>query len=308
MVLVTRACMRRHTPATLSKSRSHFVPAHRRLAERDLLTLERFVGTSRRLFVLSGAGVSTESGIKDYRSEGVGLYATTSHRPTTISEFLQSADVRRRYWARNTAAWLIFSAFAPNECHRLLAKLERRGCLHWLVTQNVDRLHHKAGSSRVTELHGSMFSVSCLSCGHCVSRKELQERIHRENPAWSAAPEGFAPDADVFVSEEAVRRFRTPLCEECGGDLKPDVVFFGDSLPRDRVDFVNDRLSEADACMVVGTSLHTYSALRHVHQAKTLRLPLLVLNIGPTRADSVADVKISGRCGEAFEWPAKRLT
>lgn len=305
MVFFTRAC--RRGVAALSETLGHCVPAHNPLSVGELQTLERFVLTSRRLFVMSGAGISTESGIKDYRSEAVGLYATSSHRPTTIADFLRSTRVRQRYWARNTTAWPVFRAFTPNVSHKFLAALETMGRLHWLVTQNVDRLHHKAGSQRVTELHGSVYSVSCLSCKRTVGREKLQERIYQENPTWSATPEGFAPDADVFVSEEAVQTFNTPLCQQCGGDLKPDVVFFGDSVPRDRVDFINSRLAEADSCLVVGSSLETYSSLRHIRHAKELGLPLLILNIGHTRADALADVKVSGRCGEAFDWLFKRL-
>ena len=286
---------------------SQFVPSHAPLLEKDLARLEQFVRGSKRLFVLSGAGVSTESGIKDYRSEGVGLYATSSQRPTNMADFVRSAHVRQRYWARNTAGWSRFRAFTPNSTHEFLAALEREKRLHWLVTQNVDRLHQKAGSQRVTELHGSVYTVSCLACGYRVDRDSLQERILQENPAWSAVPEGFAPDADAYISEEAVQSFRTPLCQLCGGDLKPDVVFFGDSVPRARVKLINDHLETADGCIVVGTSLETYSSLRHVQYAKDLGLPLLILNIGRTRADGLADVKISGRCGQAFQWLGRKL-
>ena len=303
--LVVRGVKKTH--ALQRASLSQFVPRHTRLADQELLRLERFVHSSSKLFVLTGAGVSTESGIKDYRSEGVGLYATTSHRPTNIADFLRSARVRQRYWARNTVAWPMFRAFAANSSHRFLAALEQRGKLHWLVTQNVDWLHHKAGSQKVTELHGSMYTISCLACQHLEARDQLQARILRENPGWSAVPQGFAPDADVFVSEEAVQSFRAPLCQLCGGDMKPEVVFFGDSVPRERVQLVTQRLAEADACLVVGTSLQTYSALRHVRQAHELGMPLLIMNIGPTRADSLADVRLWGRCGEAFDWLGKRL-
>lgn len=285
---------------------SQFVPRHTPMTEQELLQLDEFLLSSQRLFVLTGAGVSTESGIKDYRSEGVGLYSTTTHRPTNIADFLRSATVRQRYWARNTVAWPVFSAFSPNISHHFLAGLEKSGRLHWLVTQNVDRLHQKAGTQRITDLHGSMYTVSCLSCHHSECRGQLQEHIIKENPGWSAAPEGFAPDADVFVSREAVQSFRTPVCQKCGGDLKPDVVFFGDSVPKERVNFVNQRLAEADACLVAGTSLHTFSALRHVRQAQQIALPVLVLNIGPTRADALCNVRFWGRCGEAFDWLARR--
>ena len=279
-----------------------FVPPHATLSPHDLRTLADFLSSSRRLFVITGAGVSTESGIKDYRSKGVGLYATTSHRPTIYADFLRSDDVRRRYWARNATAWSVFSAFQPNASHAFLASHEHRGRLHWLVTQNVDCLHHKAGSRRLTELHGTVFSVICLDCKRMTSREEIQLQIFTENPDWTAKPEGFAPDADVFIAEESVRRFKTPHCHYCGGVLKPDVVFFGDTVPRQRVDHINERLEEADAMMVAGSSLQTYSSYRHIHRGKEMGLPLLILNIGPTRADEVADVKIAGRVGEAFSW------
>lgn len=281
---------------------TRFVPRHVSMRDDQLLKLKLFLGNSERLFVLTGAGVSTESGVQDYRSNKVGLYATTTHRPTTISDFLRSTKVRQRYWARNTVAWPIFSAFLPNVSHRFFARMEERSKLHWLVTQNVDRLHHKAGSKRVTELHGTMSSVSCLSCGHCQSRWELQSRILAENPGWKPVAKGFAPDADVFLSEDAVESFKPPVCHICSGDLKPDVVFFGDSVKRSTVEFVNNKLAEADACLVVGTSLQTYSAFRHVRMAQELNIPILIINIGPTRADSlIQHLSLRVRCGEAFD-------
>lgn len=278
-----------------------FVPHHTGITEQRLLQLDRFLRKYQRLFVLTGAGVSTESGIRDYRSEGVGLFATSTQRPVLISDFLRHRGVRQRYWARNTVAWPVFRAFTPNITHRFLAGLEQGGRLHWLVTQNVDSLHNKAGSKRITELHGTAYTVSCLSCRHTESRDQLQARIISENSGWSAAPRGFAPDADVFVAEDAVESFHTPSCQKCGGDLKPDIVFYGDSVPKGTVEFVNCQLSKADACLVVGTSLQTFSALRHVQKAQELHLPILIINIGHTRADNFADVRIWGRCGEAFE-------
>lgn len=286
--------------AQSAAKRFHFVPPHSTLSAQDLNDLEDFMSASGRLFVLTGAGISTESGIQDYRSEGVGLYATTDRRPTNDSEFLRSAEVRQRYWARNATAWPVFSNFRPNASHAFLATLEHQGRLHWLVTQNVDNLHHKAGSRRLTELHGTVYSVVCLDCKRMTSRDEIQQQIHEENPGWSATPEGFAPDADVFVSEEAVKSFRTPRCRSCGGILKPDVVFFGGTVPRQRVEYVNQRMAESDAIMVAGSSLQTYSSYRHVVKGREMGLPLLVINIGQTRADDLADVKIVGRAGEAF--------
>ena len=297
----------RHLARNCWTRSQQFIPSHDPIPLDDLLKLERFILASRKLLVFTGAGISTESGIRDYRSEGVGIYSTTTHRPTNYSDFLKSESVRQRYWARNTTAWPVFSTFAPNTSHKFLATLEHRGRLHWLVTQNVDNLHHKAGSRRMTELHGTVFSVICLSCGDMVPRQELQERILRENEGWSATPLGFAPDADVFVSEEEVRRFATPLCEKCGGGiLKPDVVFFGDTVPKRRVLDITCRIEEVDAVMTVGSTLETYSSYRHLKHAKELGVPILILNIGKTRADQLADVKIMGRCGEAFSWLMSR--
>ena len=279
----------------------HFVPPHNSISMQDFQRVERFLQNSKRLFVLTGAGISTESGIKDYRSEKVGLYATSDSRPTNYTDFLRSADVRQRYWARNATAWPMFSSFKPNISHKALATLEHCGRLHWLVTQNVDSLHHKAGSRRMTELHGTVASVVCLDCRRMSPREEVQDQILRENPFWNAQPQGFAPDADVFVSQSDIDKFRTPKCGHCGGTLKPDVVFFGDSVPRQRVEEINSRLVESDACLVIGSSVETYSSFRHVRYCTELGKPVLILNIGPTRADSLASVKVVGRSGEIFE-------
>ena len=289
-----------HVFATKRTLLSETVPPHDSIARVDVLRLEKFLEKSRRLFVITGAGVSTESGLKDYRSEQVGIFASTNHRPTIYADFLKSAEVRKRYWARNATAWPNFKSFRPNVCHRYLATLEHKERLHWLVTQNVDNLHHKAGSRRLTELHGTVFSVICLACGDMRSRNDVQEQIHELNPGWSAMPQGFAPDADVFIKEEAVKSFRTPHCIRCGGILKPDVVFFGGSVPRRRVEDITQRLHEADALMVAGSSVETYSALRYIKQAKEWGLPVLVLNIGKTRADPLADVIVRSRIGDAF--------
>ena len=291
---------RRMSSLLASEELMNFVPPHASASEEDLERVERFLINSKRLFVLTGAGVSTESGIKDYRSEGVGLYATSSSRPTNYSDFLRSASVRQRYWARNTTAWPTFSSFKPNSSHKALATLEHRGSIHWLVTQNVDSLHLKAGSRRLTELHGSVSSVICLSCHSVLPRDELQEKIFRENPHWNAKPEGFAPDADVFISQAEINKFRTPVCDRCNGILKPDVVFFGDTVPRRRVEDIAQRLEESDACLVVGSSVETYSSFRHVRECKMQGKPLMIINIGPTRADSLADVKVVARSGEIF--------
>lgn len=245
-------------------AREQCVPPHNASTAQDFQAVESFLAKSKRLFVLTGAGISTESGIKDYRSEGVGLYATSDSRPTNYIDFLRSSAVRQRYWARNATAWPVFSSFKPNISHTALATLEHRGQVHWLVTQNVDSLHHKAGSRRLTELHGTVASVICLQCHRMSSREEIQEKIFRENPSWRAQPQGFAPDADVFIPQAEVDKFHTPSCDCCGGILKPNVVFFGDTVPWQRVEDINHRLEESDACIVIGSSVETYSSYRHV--------------------------------------------
>ena len=278
------------------------VPNHNPLSEIDKKHLSDFFKTTEKLFVLTGAGVSTESGIKDYRSEKVGLFASSDQRPTNYGDYLSKPEVRRRYWARNTTAWPFFKSFQPNVTHSYLATLEHNNRLNWLVTQNVDSLHYKAGSRRLTELHGTVSTVICLGCKVMVSRDEVQEQIFQLNPGWSATPGSFAPDADVFVAEEAVKRFKAPHCLRCGGVLKPDVVFFGDTIPRQKVAWVSNQLAESDAMAIMGSSIETYSALRHVKQAKELGLPILMVNIGPSRATPLADIVINARTGEVSSW------
>ncbi|XP_078523793.1 NAD-dependent protein lipoamidase sirtuin-4, mitochondrial [Lissotriton helveticus] len=266
----------------------------------DSLVLERlqeFIHNSQRLFVMTGAGISTESGIPDYRSEGVGLYARTTRRPIQHSEFVRSASSRQRYWARNFVGWPKFSTHQPNAAHLALCNWEKQKRLHWLVTQNVDALHSKAGSQHLTELHGCIHRVICLGCGTCTPRSELQERFIANNPAWTAEARGIAPDGDVFLTDEQVKNFRVPSCTTCGGILKPDVTFFGDSVNRDKVLFVHERLAESDAVLVVGSTLQVYSGYRFLLAAHEKKLPTAILNIGPTRADHLASIKASSRCG-----------
>ncbi|XP_065891818.1 NAD-dependent protein lipoamidase sirtuin-4, mitochondrial-like [Dysidea avara] len=277
-----------------------YVPKHKEISEKEIRRLKEFIAKSSRLFVLTGAGVSTESGIKDYRSQGVGLYHTSQHRPMQHSEFIKSEAARQRYWARNAVGWPIFREFQPNIIHSYLATLENQGTLHWLATQNVDNLHYKAGSRKVTELHGTVYAVVCLNCHAVISRDAMQEKISASNQGWTAAMLEEAPDADVVISEDAVKSFVTPSCDNCGGILKPNVVFFGGSVNKRIVDLINSQISVADALIVLGTSVQTYSALRHVKYANMMSIPIGIVNIGPTRVDSLANFKISSRCGYVF--------
>lgn len=275
-----------------------FVPPSAPPDPAQVQELQRFITLSKRLLVMTGAGISTESGIPDYRSEKVGLYARTDRRPIQHRDFVRSASIRQRYWARNFVGWPRFSSHQPNPAHRALSQWERLGKLYWLVTQNVDALHTKAGSQRLTELHGCMHRVLCLNCGEQTKRTVLQQRLEALNPTWSAEAHGVAPDGDVFLTEEQVQRFHVAACTRCGGPLKPDVVFFGDTVPRDKVDFVHRRVREADSLLVVGSSLQVYSGYRFILTARDHQLPIAILNIGPTRSDGLASLKLDSRCGE----------
>ncbi|KAG2470403.1 SIR4 lipoamidase, partial [Polypterus senegalus] len=282
-----------------------FVPACPPLDSAEVNKLHELVGRAKKLFVITGAGLSTESGIPDYRSEGVGLYSRTQRRPIEHAEFLRSASARQRYWARNFAGWPQFSSYQPNSAHLALKNCEVLGKLHWLVTQNVDALHSKAGSQRLTELHGCTYRVVCLGCGAQLSRRQFQDQLLQLNPSWNEKAQEVAPDGDVHLSEEQVKHFHVPDCNTCGGILKPDVTFFGDTVQRDKVNFILERLAEADAVLVAGSSLQVYSGYRFLLAANERRLPIAIVNIGPTRADHLAWMKLNGRCGEVlpFIWP-----
>ncbi|KAM3877580.1 NAD-dependent protein lipoamidase sirtuin-4, mitochondrial [Diretmus argenteus] len=281
---------------------ANFVPASSTIEAHALEQLQAFASRARRLFVVSGAGVSTESGIPDYRSEGVGLYARTDRRPMQHAEFVRSARSRQRYWARSYVGWQQFSSHKPNAAHKALQRWEGKGKLHWLVTQNVDALHSKAGQKRLTELHGCIHRVVCLGCGTVSPREELQRRFSALNPNWGvqALAAAVAPDGDVLLEDEQVLHFRVPSCEECGGILKPEVTFFGDNVNKATVQFVHDRLAESDAVLVAGSSLQVYSAYRFLLAASDRKIPIAILNIGRTRADHLAELKVSGRCSKVL--------
>ncbi|KAG9487328.1 hypothetical protein GDO78_007277 [Eleutherodactylus coqui] len=236
-------------------SAAEYVPACSPTDPNEVQKLQNFLLRSQRLFVMTGAGISTESGIPDYRSEGVGLYARTEQRPIQHAEFVRSQAARKRYWARNFVGWPQFSSHQPNAAHLALANWENTGKLHWLVTQNVDALHAKAGQRHVTELHGCTHRVICLGCHTVIKRSELQEKFIALNPFWNEQAYGVAPDGDVFLTDEQVSHFRVPSCDTCGGILKPQVTFFGDTVSRELVYSLYERLSEADAMLIVGSSL-----------------------------------------------------
>lgn len=277
------------------------MPKHEPSTRRDVIDLENFVNNHNSLVVLTGAGISTESGLPDYRSEDVGLYARTNHKPVQHREFIESELRRKAYWARNYVAWNTFIKTEPNDAHFVLSEWQRKGKVHKIVTQNVDRLHQKSGATDVIELHGSGFLVKCLNCSHEIDRYKFQEQLDENNlslPGLSAA-EVLRPDGDVYIEPEIVEKFTIPPCPQCGGILKPNIVFFGDNVPKSRVDQVYTHVAESDALLVVGSSLHVYSGYRFVLHALEKGKEVAILNIGPTRADHLGTILfIRRRAGE----------
>ena len=268
------------------------------------MTLSEFLDSSQRLVVLTGAGCSTQSGIPDYRSPGG---AWTRHKPIYYNDFVRSEDVRRFYWARSFRGWPRFLAARPNAAHYALAELEARGILDFLITQNVDDLHQEAGSRKVVQLHGRNRIVVCLDCRSEFARADIQDRIAELNAArlddqrLVAEEADFAPDGDAEIARELVGDFRVPACDRCGGVLKPGVVFFGETVPAAKVALAMERVDDADALLVVGSSLTVWSGFRFVKRASERQIPIAIVNIGPTRADSLASVKIESECGEALQ-------
>lgn len=251
----------------------------------------------RRIVVLTGAGCSTESGIPDYRGPGTRARA---RNPIQHMEFLSRPEVRARYWARSLIGWPRFSQARPNAAHQALAALERDGHVLGLITQNVDRLHHAAGSTRIIELHGALAEVRCLSCGRREPRAQLQERLLALNPGFMEQQVELRPDGDAELPLEAVRSFRVAGCTSCGGAMKPDVVFFGDNVPRPTVDAAFAMLEEGDALLVVGSSLAVFSGYRFVLRASERHMPIAMINIGESRGDELADVRVEARAGEVL--------
>ncbi|MFZ2174190.1 MAG: NAD-dependent protein deacetylase [Rhodococcus sp. (in: high G+C Gram-positive bacteria)] len=252
----------------------------------------------RRLCVITGAGISTDSGIPDYRGPD-----SPPRNPMTYQQFVGDPAFRRHYWARNHLGWRHMDAARPNSGHRALAGLERAGIAHAVITQNVDLLHTKAGSRRVIDLHGTYAQVRCLGCGALISRATLADRLEEANPDFSAtvsASSGveIAPDADAVIT--STERFRMVDCASCGGLLKPDIVYFGETVPGQRVEAAYAVVDEADALLVAGSSLTVMSGLRFVRHAAKRDIPIVIVNRGSTRADALATVKLDTGCSEAL--------
>jgi NAD-dependent deacetylase sirtuin 4 len=258
----------------------------------------------RRIAVLTGAGCSTESGIPDYRGEGA---RARPRSPIQHRDFMQHEPVRRRYWARSAIGWQRIAAARPNAAHLALADLEARGRLTGVITQNVDRLHHKAGSRDVLELHGALADVRCTECGTLESRDDVQRRIDEQNPGFVARDVVTAPDGDAELAAPLVDGFRVPACAACSGVLKPDVVFFGGSVPRERVAAAYAVLDAADVLLVVGSSLAVFSGYRFVLRAAELRIPVVIVNRGETRGDAHAALRVDAPAGEVLPAVARAL-
>ena len=258
----------------------------------------------RRVVVLAGAGCSTESGIPDYRGEGTRRRA---RQPVQYKQFVSSPEARRRYWARSMIGWPRFRAAQPNPAHRALARLEAAGVVTGVITQNVDRLHHAAGNQQVVELHGALAEVRCLDCGQVESRNALQDRLRELNPDWLAHRAALAPDGDADLEGPDLETFRVADCRECGGSLKPNVVFFGESVPKRRSEAAWSLWADAEVLLVVGTSLAVLSGYRFVKKAPDRGLPVVIVNQGPTRGDGEATARLDARLGDALPAMAEAL-
>lgn len=266
-------------------------------------TIEKAIGvlTGRTIAVLTGAGVSTDSGIPDYRGKG-----TKHTTPMSFAQYLESEENRRRYWAGSHLGWRRFISVEPNIGHRALAGLEKSGAVNGIVTQNVDGLHRRAGSSRVIELHGTMNNVLCLDCGQLFARESIARRLTDANP-WLKVPENVALGPDGDVTPERLADFCVPNCPNCGGMLKPDVVFFGELVPRGRFHAAFDLLGHAEALLIAGSSLAVNSGIRLLDRAVRNDKPVVIINRGSTKGDQRATVRLEGGTSEALATLAERL-
>ncbi len=251
----------------------------------------------RRLCFLTGAGCSTESGIPDYRGEGT---AQRARNPIKFQQFVADDGGRRRYWARATYGWPRFRSALPSGAHEACAEMEATGLANGVITQNVDRLHTSAGSTKVVELHGALQEVVCLSCGLLESRDDLHSRLMDLNAGFLKSAHELAPDGDADIPESLVRDFTVADCIQCGGVLKPRVVFFGEGVPRATVEAAWEMYRSSDALLVAGSSLTVFSGYRFARQAKIERKPVFVVNIGKTRADDIAQVVVRGHVGRTL--------
>jgi NAD-dependent deacetylase sirtuin 4 len=263
-------------------------------------------GLERPVAVLTGAGISTESGIPDYRGPETQRRA---RNPIRFADYMRDPHLRARYWARSMLGWPRFRSARPNPAHLALAELEQEGVVEGPITQNVDRLHHAAGSQNVIELHGALAEVRCLDCGQREARDDVQTRLERDNASLlralsrEGAPE-LAPDGDTDLdaTRALLEGFVLPRCARCSGSLKPDVVFFGESVQRELVEAAYARVEAAGALVVIGSSLAVFSGFRFVRRAHDRGLPIAIVTLGPSRGDELATVRVEARAGEILPW------
>jgi len=268
-----------------------------RLNTHSIEALTEFLLAQEKLFVLTGAGISTESGIPDYRDKSK---RWKGREPIQHQAFINKLSERQRYWARSMIGWQHFSKARPSAAHIVLADLERKGKIHQLVTQNVDRLHQQAGSRRVIDLHGRLDQVICLACRAILSRADIQLKLEQANPIIATLEAKIAPDGDAHLEARDLNHFRIPNCTACGGALMPNVVFYGGSVPSERVGNAMSDLKRSSAMLVVGSSLMVYSAFRFCTAAKALGKPMVAINLGQTRADPMFELMINSKAGETL--------
>lgn len=261
------------------------------------MSLVTFIASADSLTVLSGAGVSTRSGIPDYRDRnGDWKHA----QPIQYQDFTQNPVSRQRYWARSFIGWQRFSKAQPNAAHFALAELEATGKVDTVITQNVDRLHSVAGSKRVIDLHGDLSKVRCLNCDNTHTRRDYQRELKDANDGWYAEVFRYKPDGDAELADNGHKDFSVPDCADCGGIMKPDVVMFGETVPRERVHNATRAVDRADALLVIGSSLMLFSGFRFARQAEALQKPIAIVNQGRTRADEIASIKIEADCTQVL--------
>ena len=272
-----------------------------------LTDLGRFIESDRRLTILTGAGISTGSGIPDYRDRN-GEWKHS--RPVMFEDFMKSTAVRQRYWARTTVGWQRMAKADPGVAHHAIKALQDAGVVDRLITQNVDGLHQKAGSTDVIDLHGRLDEVRCQSCGWLAPRADWQSDVAGRNRDWLAnlGVVVDAPDGDAIIENADYGQFDVPDCPVCGGIVKPEVVFFGENVPRDRVDAAYQSIADADALLVAGSSLMVFSGYRFARRCHELGKPLVLINEGVTRADELATLKIGGDCGEQLKVLAEQVS
>lgn len=272
--------------------------------EQQSRQLADFLAENGSVAVVSGAGVSTGSGIPDYRDrDGNWKHA----QPIQYQDFVKDFRFRQRYWARSYVGWQRFSAARPNAAHYALAGLEEAGKVDTLITQNVDRLHSAAGSRRVIDLHGDLGTVRCLACDATQTRSDYQEMLKAANPDWHAQVFRYKPDGDAELASNSHENFRVSGCAACDGIVKPDVVMFGETVPNERVQSASDAIDRADALLVVGSSLMLFSGFRFARQAREQDKPIAIVNNGRTRADDMAELKVEADCGDTLAAAAALL-